>query len=65
MINNIGETAGQVFLVLEKNGENTITKLKTATKANDFLLSAAIGWLARENKIQIKQNGKSIKISLL
>jgi hypothetical protein len=65
MINEIGETAGKVYQILEKNGELTIAKLKTATKATDFLLSAAIGWLARENKIQIAQKGKFIKISLL
>ena len=65
MINNIGETAGKIFQALEKNGETTVAKLKTATKANDFILSAAIGWLARENKIQINQSGKSVKVSLL
>lgn len=51
MINNIGET--------------TVAKLKTAIKATDFLPSAAIGWLARENKNQINQSGKSVKVSLL
>ncbi|MEJ2542662.1 MAG: winged helix-turn-helix domain-containing protein [Calditrichaceae bacterium] len=65
MINNIGKTAGQVYQVLEKNDTSTVAKLKTATKANDFILSAAIGWLARENKIQINQSGKSVKVSLL
>ena len=65
MINNIGETAGKIFQALEKNGETTVAKLKTATKANDFILSAAIVWLARDNKIQINQSGKSVKVSLL
>ena len=65
MINNIGETAGQVYQVLEKNGELTLARLKTVTKATDFLLSAAIGWLARENKIELDQKGKSVKVSLL
>ena len=65
MINNIGETAGQVYQVLEKNGELTLARLKTVTEATDFQLSAAIGWLARENKVQINQKGKSIRVSLL
>ena len=65
MINNIGETAGQVYKILEKDAETTVTKLKTSTKADDFLLAAAIGWLARENKIQINPTGKSVKISLM
>ncbi|MEJ2053119.1 MAG: winged helix-turn-helix domain-containing protein [Calditrichaceae bacterium] len=65
MLNNIGETAGRVYQHLEKNGETTTAKLKTALKSTDFKLSAAIGWLARENKINISQSGKSVKISLL
>lgn len=65
MINNIGETAGQVYQVLKKNGELTLARLKTVTKVTDFLLSASIGWLARENKVQINQKGKSVKVSLL
>ena len=65
MINKIGEASGQVFQSLEKNGETTLAKLKTATKANDFVLAAAIGWLARENKVQINPTGKSIKVSLM
>ena len=65
MINTIGEVAGQIYQILEKNGESTVTKLKTATKANDFILSAAIGWLARENKVQVTQSGKSVKVSLV
>lgn len=65
MVNSIGEAAGQVYQALEKNGESTLAKLKTATKANDFILAAAIGWLARENKVQINQSGKSVKVTLL
>ncbi len=65
MMDTIGRTAGKVFQTLEKNGECTLAKLKTQTKSNDFVLSAAIGWLARENKVQIKQSDKSVKVSLL
>lgn len=65
MMNTIGEAAGRVYQALEKNGESTLAKLKTVTKSNDFVLSAAIGWLARENKVHIKQIGKSVKVSLL
>ncbi|MBN1408160.1 MAG: winged helix-turn-helix domain-containing protein [Calditrichaceae bacterium] len=65
MINTIGEAAGQVYQVLDKSGESTIAKLKTATKMNDFILAAAVGWLARENKVKINQSGKSVKVSLV
>ena len=61
----IGEAAGQVYQVLDKSGESTIAKLKTASKMNDFILAAAVGWLARENKVKINQSGKSVKVSLV
>lgn len=64
MINAIGEMAGNVYRELEAKGELTNTKLKTALKADEFILSAAIGWLARENKVDISKTGKSIKIAL-
>jgi hypothetical protein len=64
MINTIGEMAGHVFRELETKGELTSIKLKTALKADEFILNAAIGWLARENKVDITKTGKSIKIAL-
>jgi len=59
MQNTIGETAGQVYRVLESGGQMTLAKLKTVTQANVFTLNAAIGWLAREDKISINFKGRS------
>ena len=56
--------AGHVFRELEAKGELTSIKLKTTLKADEFILSAAIGWLARENKVDITKTAKSIKIAL-
>ena len=64
MLNKIGETAGAVYQYMEKNGTATLAKLKSGLKANDFELSAAIGWLAREDKIDVVKSGRSIQISL-
>jgi len=53
MSNNIGEMAGHVWSHLNNNGEMSITKLKSALKADVLTLNAALGWLEREDKVDI------------
>ena len=47
----IGANAGKVWHLLSNNTKWDITKLEEASGLNDIELFAAIGWLARENKI--------------
>lgn len=54
MLNKIGEAAGAA----------TVAKLITALKADTFELNAAIGWLAREDKIDVVKTSRGIQISL-
>lgn len=65
MINQIGETAGNIWNLLTNKGPQTLSKIKAEVKGDVFLLHAAIGWLARENKIEIKKSGKVIKVTLI
>jgi len=65
MKNEIGTLAGTVWSLLSEKGPLTITQLKTATKGTDFLVAAAVGWLAREDKVGFEKTGKTIKIKLL
>jgi len=65
MINTIGEMAGLIWKTLEEKGEMTTSKLKTDLKADVFTLNAAIGWLAREGKVEILKKGNSMKLQLL
>ena len=64
MINEIGELSGTVWQKLNEKGPMTVTQLKNLLKTDDFILAAAIGWLAREDKLVLKKSGKSIKTSL-
>jgi hypothetical protein len=64
MVNAIGETAGIVWVYLSENGAVSVAKLKTALKADAFILNASIGWLAREEKIQINKVRNSLIIDL-
>lgn len=60
----IGETAGMVWRTLSKNGPMTMAKLvKSMGEPRDTVM-LALGWLARENKIDIKEDGRSRVVSL-
>jgi len=60
----IGEMAGNVWNTLNDKGNLTLARLKTALKADPFVLDAAIGWLAREDKVEVTKAKSSITISL-
>ncbi len=60
----IGEMSGKVWQALRRDGEMTISQLKNALSADAFLLNAAIGWLAREDKIEVVKYRNTVKIYL-
>ncbi len=64
MIYEIGETAGKIWEFLNENGTISISKLKKSIKVNNDLIMQGIGWLAREDKINITKKGRSTLISL-
>ena len=47
----IGENAGQIWQLLNKNGEMPLTELLHASKIEETAFNMSIGWLAREGKI--------------
>jgi len=63
-IESIGHTAGEVWRILSANGPMPLAKLVKAIDAPRDLVMQAIGWLAREDKINIEEEGRSRMISL-
>ena len=61
----IGETAGQVWHELSENGAMSLAKLAKRLDAPRDLVMQAVGWLARENKIQIVEQKRVKTISLI
>jgi len=60
----IGETAGLVWNVLNKSGPTSLAKLvKKLGKPRDLTMQA-LGWLAREEKLDIQEHRNSRIISL-
>ena len=63
-VKTIGETAGLVWQYLRSNGESSLTALEKGVKAPRSTISMAVGWLAREGKIEMKDEKRAIRISL-
>jgi len=63
-IEKVGETAGVVWKTLSANGPMTMAKLvKAAGDPRDTVMQA-LGWLAREDKITIEEDGRTRIVSL-
>lgn len=60
----IGQTAGNIWRVLHDRGSQTLPGLKKSTDAPDDLTLLAVGWLAREDKLEFETNGRTITVSL-
>jgi hypothetical protein len=61
----IGLTAGEVWHALSENGGMSLARLAKQIDAPRDLVMQAVGWLARENKIQIVEQKRVKTISLL
>ena len=60
-VESIGTWAGMVWQALSEADVFGIKQLKKMTKLKDKEVFAAIGWLARENKIAIQPNDEDAK----
>lgn len=64
MTEEIGTMAGAIWRALESNGEMTCAKLKKDLNAASPLFDWAIGWLAREDKIELTTEKRTVRVSL-
>ena len=60
----IGHAAGEIWGLLSTNGDQTLAAIKKSVDAPSDMVLAAIGWLAREDKIDFTTSGRTVKISL-
>ncbi len=59
----IGNNAGLVWAALE-NGEQNVKAVKKTTKLNEKDLNMAFGWLAREGKLNFREEEAEVFVSL-
>jgi hypothetical protein len=60
----IGQTAGDVWHLLNQSGPQTLTQLKNGLDGGVEFLPFALGWLAREDKVEIVTDKKSLRVQL-
>ena len=63
-VDQIGEIAGQVWHALEDNGPMSLAKLSKAVEGPRDLIMQAVGWLAREDKVEIEETSRGRVVSL-
>ncbi len=60
----IGLNAGRIWYLLSDNTRWRYETLKEKSELGDRDLGAALGWLAREDKIEIHHEGDELYVSL-
>jgi len=62
---SIGLSAGQIYNYLAENeGQASFTKLKKDLDLKSNFADLGLGWLAREEKIELCKKGNSINVRL-
>lgn len=64
MNKRIGEVAGKIWEILGEKGSIDIARLPRLTKEKSAMAYQAVGWLARENKIQYETKNAKTYIEL-
>jgi len=65
MKEKIGTSAGKIWRILQKSDEVAISKLPKMLKESDTITYQALGWLAREGKIEYRSESRMTFVSLI
>jgi hypothetical protein len=60
----IGVTAGKVWQVLKKEEEADISRLPRMVSEKPVIVNQALGWLAREGKLEYREQGERLFVAL-
>ena len=60
-VDQIGDTAGVIWIELKENGPRTLTQLTKEIDAPRDVIMQAVGWLAREDKLSIDEDARGKK----
>jgi hypothetical protein len=65
MKEQIGDTAGKIWNVLQAKEEVALSQLPKIVKEKDLLVYQGLGWLAREDKIMYRVDGNRTFVSVV
>jgi Winged helix-turn-helix domain (DUF2582) len=63
-VQEIGETAGKVWNLLQRNGKASLPTVERGVQSPKPVVHMAIGWLAREGKVELRQEKRTIELWL-
>ena len=63
-VGSIGDTAGEVWSYLEKHGRSSISAVEKGAGGSKREVQMAIGWLAREDKIELAEEKRALYVWL-
>ncbi len=62
----IGDVAGDVWTWLcDRGGEATVRAVEQGLESPQRLVDMAVGWLAREGKVELGRQGRAVRVRLL
>lgn len=61
---DIGHVAGEIWGFLAEKEPQTLAAIKKGVAAPADVAAAAIGWLAREDKLEFETSGRTLKVGL-
>ena len=64
MIQTIGETAGEIWELLDQGGPLSVSAITGKVKQPQAMVCMGVGWLAREDKLTFTQTKRGVSISL-
>jgi len=64
MTERIGTTAGKVWQVLRTQEEAEIQRLPRMISEKPLIVNQALGWLAREGKLEYREQGERLWVAL-
>ena len=63
-VDDVGHVAGEVWRFLSEHGRSSLSAVEKSVPAPASMVHMALGWLAREGKILIELDRRTIAISL-
>ena len=63
-VNEVGELAGKVWHYLREYGRSSVTAVENGVDAPRAVVDMGLGWLAREGKVELTQEGRGVVVWL-
>jgi hypothetical protein len=60
----VGATAWRAWILIYRDGPHTAAELKTKLNRSAELVNLSLGWLAREDRVEIVRTRKGIRVKL-